>query len=588
MSNSLFHPDYLVVPPEATFSPDPHTDDFIVSHRLKKIFPETGNSFKGNGSTIRFAIYGSGQHLDTRSVRLFFNAQALYSTETSEEKKKQALAPVRFHEWIGTLFQTIEVRLNNQTLISRIDNRNILHHMLALYTVDEDWKGSIAGQNEGYLNQIAYRNTLGQVVPSTALAKAKLSTLPQQYCLELDLENIFQSHKYIPMDLIRSINIELTTAKNEIALVRDFTDLGHGAIETAVDALSFKSWATPGVAARYNQTMLTNYSNITIGGLDIEDLCLPHDPDVFNKAGGWYKTCIDAGYEITQPYITADFYQFSDAYRATLEQAIMSTKVAIQMEGYLNIVESLTEANSHELRIRRNLASVKTLLICFELPAVSTDGVAIDKSFNPERITTSYDGTTNYYDTKYFSDGLSAFERYGLLDYQVFLNGLPVQSHKIQTNYITGNNAEHILETQKAFSLHGNTNTCGHSGESINKCYVDIRNGGEPLGFIDANTTLLDSSNFNDRLMYNQGVYTDIDDRLISTNPVLVKGRTKNHFVIGVNLEKSSQVSGSSMQELTVSLNWDGNSPKGLRVHSFLHFDQHLEIKPGFDFVIHE
>ena len=637
MSSSIFHKDLLVVPPEATFGPKNHSDDFILSHRLKKIFPEN-NTPVGENSSIRFHLYGAGQHLDTRSVRLFFtaniNSTLPYTSKTpsSESEKKfnnrLAVAPIRFNDWIGSLFKTLEVRLNNQTLISRIDSRNILHHVVGLYTVNQTWRRSSSGQNEGYLNSLAYRNIHGNLVESTSWQKALISRRPIQYCIEFDLENIFKTQKYIPMDMVRSLDIELTTEYNVRAITRDHTNLGYGLAN-----VNTKTLYDPFVKAGSGYLNRSVFNDMQVGSDNSYHLTegvqtdreikniggtvtgttqaknLHNTVSIANRGTGWYNAQIAAGYTIKDYYITADFYQFNDAYRATLEQALMETGITLDMEGFLNISEALPTSTRHEVRIRRTLTSVKSLYICFELDKLVRSGVYPDPTFET--------GTSLNVSNKpqYFSDGLSTFERFGLKSYQILLNGVPVQGHEINCLYNDYGsqtvhsilNAEHIMETLKSFSTHGNHLVTG-TDLSSNKYGVDDPT---PLG----SGAAVGTGGVAGSGMYDKGTITIADGAAAytaskvhsDTNIAILRGGdylregvyhttdshaavgvNKSPFVLGVNLEKSSQVSGSSMQEITILLNWAESSPEGLTCHSFLSYDQHLEIKPGFEFVLHE
>ncbi len=680
MSSSIFHKDLLVVPPEATFGPDAHSDDFILAHRLKKIFPENQSTVSEN-NTIRFHIYGAGQHLDTRSVRLFFTAQmntTVPYTKGEDEYKNEAnrkrntrlaVLPIRFHDWIGSLFRTVEIRLNNQTLISRIDYRNILHHIQALYIVNQAWRSSIQGQNEGYLNSLAYRNVKGELVPTNAFQKAQLSLRPIQFCIEFDLENIFKTQKYIPMDLVRSIDIELTTEYNNRVIVREHTDIGYGVgnyilknentpfYQTGAGAKARKKTNLKDARIVYDQTVWTTNKKVSTEIVDFkykastgfEDVDIAHKggilsgeststttktttlsdiaylenltqttvilddgkfntyvkPDdvweYLNDANGYYGKEIDRGYKIVDYYLTADFYQFNDSYRATLEQALMSTGIVLPMESFLNVSEVLPASSRHEIRVRRSLTSVKSVYMCFELPSIVRDG--------------RYNYSTGKY--KYFTDCLALFQRFGLKSYQVLLNGVPVQGHQIQCQYGQArdgsetpmNNAEHILETMKAFSTHGNHVVTGMDLASdkyslINHTFepystnifhqhnfvtansgtdVEIKSSAAKLSDLDNNYTTINQL----IAIQKSGDYVS-DGKYHTTDMSEMSGINKQHFIIAVNLEKSTQVSGSSMQEIVTLLDWEDTTPEGLMVHTFLHYDQHLEIRPGFDFVIHE
>ena len=655
MSSSIFHKDLLVVPPEATFGPDAHSDDFILAHRLKKIFPENQSTVSEN-NTIRFHIYGAGQHLDTRSVRLFFTAQMNTTvpytdgnTETTADENKKrnnrlAILPIRFHDWIGSLFRTVEIRLNNQTLISRIDYRNVLHHIQALYIVNQAWRSSIQGQNEGYLNSLAYRNVKGELVPTNAFQKAQLSLRPIQFCIEFDLENIFKTQKYIPMDLVRSIDIELTTEYNNRVIVRDHTDIGYGPTnhnlkneETIFyrtgygskhrnDAKMFEAgskgynlttdiktkiydfhylqngtttWASTEVAQKEGLSSSDNkLHHIAYNGLKTAavapgtatPLDLNNSYDYFNDANGYYGKEIGAGYKITDYYLTADFYQFNDSYRATLEQALMSTGIVIPMESFLNVSEVLPKSSRHEIRIRRSLTSVKSIYLSFELSSINRTGQYVDGNIK-----------------RYYSDTLALFRRFGLKTYQVLLNGVPVQGHQINCSYGRAEdntetstlNAEHILETMKAFSTHGNHLVTGmdlaadkfslvkHQGDQYSMRPVGLKT------FADDDE--IDAANLNNNTAVVERQFAAVqsgdyvsDGKYYSSDMSEVSGINNQHFIIAVNLEKSTQVSGSSMQEIVVLLDWEKSTPEALTVHSFIHYDQHLEIRPGFDFVIHE
>jgi hypothetical protein len=505
------------------------------------------------------------------SVRLFFNVRRNTTTATTttqegqEQLAKLASAPIRFQEWIGSLFRTVEIRLNNQTLISRIDYRNILHHITGIYTINEAWKQSSNGANEGYVNQLAYRNHLGELIPANSFQKAVLATYDQQYCIQFDLENIFTTQKYVPLDLVRSIDIELITEYNNRALVRDFCQLGSS---SDVSHSFYKPFISHG------DDQLATTSNVILDGTDTElkdlyqlnDLNLVSLNDVCNGPGGYFNEEIGKGYLISDYYVTADFYQFSDSYRAQLEQTLLSTGIIFPMRGFINISEQLTPGTRHEIRIRRSLTSVKTLFMSFELDSLSTKGEVVDIDN----------------DKQYFTDPMSTFLRHNLKSYQVLLNGVPIQGHKIDTSYIapgdgygSTKNAEHILENNKAFKIHGNHVVSGTSSAFTNKFQL-----------VPVRRNHTDVARSGTLCYHGGGGGGDIG--LISTSPRLLEGKTDEKFVIGVNLEKCRTVSGSSMQEIVVLFEWERSTPQNLQLMSFLYYDQHLEIRPGFDFILHE
>jgi len=564
MASSIFHKDLLVVPPEAQYHPKGHSDDLIVSHRLKKVFPENTTPV-GENSSIRFHIYGAGQHIDMNSVRLFFNVRrnttaAEQTTNTGKEQlAKLASAPIRFQEWIGSLFRTVEIRLNNQTLISRIDYRNILHHITGIYTINEAWKQSSNGANEGYVNQLAYRNYLGELVPANSFQKAVLATHDQQYCIQFDLENIFTTQKYVPLDLVRSIDIELITEYNNRVLVRDFCQLGHNYNSQTSFSYPFITHGK-GTAATDSNIELAGAAGIELSQYNSKSKSeLITINDNLNGAGGYYSEEIGKGYLISDYYLTADFYQFSDSYRAQLEQTLLSTGIIFPMRGFINISEQLTPGTRHEIRIRRSLTSVKTLFLSFELDSLSTKG---ELEVNGSK--------------QYFADPMSTFLRHNLKSYQVLLNGVPIQGHRIDTSYIapgdaygSTKNAEHILENNKAFKIHGNHVISGTSSAFTSKFQL------VPI-------------EVNDSVLLGELCFESANGVVYSSAAGLKTAQTDEKFVIGVNLEKCRTVSGSSMQEIVVLFEWEQSTPQNLQLMSFLYYDQHLEIRPGFDFILHE
>jgi len=614
--NNLFNKNFLVVPPEAAYTPLPHSDDFILSHRLKKIWPET-NSTLGENASMRFHIYGAGQHLDTKSLRLFFKARCRYPNGDGPLNTFDYYEPTRFTEWIGSIFRTVEVRLNNQTLVSRIDYRNILHNMISLYTVPDSWKSSIAGQNEFYCNKLMYRTSSGEMKYAPASTLMELSKKDQSYCLELDLENILQTQKYLPMDLIRSIDIELITDTFKRVTTKDWGTLNAATFKLGDpfgEPQTYVRIATDGVnptlldrsdgskvAVTYKNTQA--FDSMTNNIRDISEL-LPNekteitaqqiiwDPELaysINDNGNVstygtydeYKAAKDSErsknslwrtFEVSEYYMTADFYTFSDAYRASLEQALLSTGVLIPMESWLTVTENITKGSTHELRIRRSLTSLKTLLISFENAKLISD-CQVDTP----------DGKI------YVSDGLSHFDLYGLKNYQIMLNGIPIQGHKIKTSYTQGSraqeddNAEHIYETLKAFSIHGDTMITGSQGDGLFKS-------GPELPSIYTADDLLGVGYYESLLRAPDAEDIHPEQAPRSFDQVPDYRRMKQNNIIAVNFDKSTQVSGESMEELVILLEFDQEKipAEGLLAHCFLHFDQHLQIKPGYDFTIHE
>lgn len=607
-SNNLFNKNFLIVPPEAAYAPEPHSDDFILSHRLKKIWPET-NAVLGENASMRFHIYGAGQHLDTKSLRLFFKAKALYPSgneATDSLSTFEYYEPTRFTDWIGSIFRTVEIRLNNQTLISRIDYRNILHNMISLFTVPDTWKSSVAGQNEFYCKKLMYRTPAGFVrfAPSSTLME--LSKKEQSYCIEFDLENIMQSQKYIPMDLVRSIDIELITDSFRRVITKDWGTFNASTFTIDNSITQANGYTDLGRALKNNLTyapdqpfdsMAHNILYLDAEQLEEQKATITADEIEWNAKLSWsfdattgetkqyatrdaYQAAKDnhqqselyRTYQVRDYYMTADFYTFNDAYRASLEQALLTSGITIPMDSWLTVTENINRNSTHEIRIRRSLTSLKTLLISFESPkATSECQITIDGK------------------TQYVSDGLSHFDLYGLKSYQVVLNGVPIQGHKISTDYSKysrqrgDDNAEHIYETLKAFSIHGDTVITGAQGDGLSK------GGAESSSVYDANT-VVEAPYFQNFLEYTEGKALSPANALHSYDQIPDYRHMKQNNIIAVNFEKSSQVSGESMEELVILLEFDQTKmpTDGMLAHCFLHYDQHLEIRGGYDFTIHE
>jgi hypothetical protein len=343
---SFFNINQGAIPVQSTYGRTQHSDDHIKHKELIKKFPDN-TSPVGPGSVVRFHIANAGKMLDPKSILWFFTLKLPTQGVT---KLLQGSA--------HSIIQSVEIRLNNTDLIERVENYNILrgnlHNFLtpALHhetknTIVERLDGSDVGRasnvrrtkfetladSSGYNDSKVTQNTSLSYDDLAYLNKKdaadsdlkvkglddevedshwalKGSESSAKLALRFDLVGFLNQNKFIPMDAIRSLDIEITLASN--TKVR---------APFLFDANDDKTSSDFTAAAQYG------------------------DP-----------------YVISDQYLTMDMYDFSIPFRAALSEAMQESGLYFEIDTYVDYAPALSQGQT-EIILRRDFSSLKGIYI---------------------------------------------------------------------------------------------------------------------------------------------------------------------------------------------------------------------------------
>jgi hypothetical protein len=335
---NFFNINQGAVPVESTYGRTSHSDDHIKHKELIKKFPDN-TSAAGPGSVVRFHIANAGKMLDPKSIVWFFKLKIPGTTF----KLLQGSA--------HSIIQSVELRLNNTDLIERVENYNVLrgnlhnfltptHHEPTKHSVVERLDGSSVGRyshlRDGAVGTITDVKTNDarfyddvNTGEGTTITKYVLThdlhehnhwatndgAVESQLALRFDLVGFLNQNKFIPMDAIRSLDIEITLANADKV---------------------FASYPGP-----------NNNVTDTSAGSDVTTAVLNSRPN---------------NYSIEDQYLTMDMYDFSIPFRAALSEALQESGLYFEIDTYVDYAPSLKSGEA-EIILRRDFSSLKGIYI---------------------------------------------------------------------------------------------------------------------------------------------------------------------------------------------------------------------------------
>lgn len=183
---AFFHPNAKNVPVEATFHPNPHSDSYITRKELYRCFPENKQD-KGPGDIIRFHVSTPNRLVDTRSIAFFFDLSM-----SNEDVSRIA----EFHFTPDTLIKSLQVSFNNSHTVEFLEE---YHRMFNVF--------------KPYISDIAI---LADDTHRAALIGANWNELGQtkQICLKFEMSGVLGINKYLPMDFLGTLDLELRLASS--------------------------------------------------------------------------------------------------------------------------------------------------------------------------------------------------------------------------------------------------------------------------------------------------------------------------------------------------------------------------------------
>lgn len=331
---NFFNINQGAVPVEATYGRTAHTDEHVKHKELIKKFPDNTSPAQP-GSVVRYHIANSGKMLDPKSIVWYFDITIPVGAGTH----------AMFQGSAHSLIQSIEIRLNNTDLIERVENYNILRgnlhnflapgtHQYVNHSIVDRLDGSCVGRyssvREARNTHLAYDDLIdgvaGNADENTALVtSAEESKVTNHWiaygadstaklALRFDLLGFLNQNKFIPMDAIRSLDIEITLAAVEKVFAPYFTTVG--------------------------------------------------------------TSTYPVSYTVSNQYLTMDMYDFSIPYRAALNEAMMESGLFFEMDTYVDYAPSISQG-SGEIILRRDFSSLKGIYLVIQRPKEYTGSGAV-------------------------------------------------------------------------------------------------------------------------------------------------------------------------------------------------------------------
>jgi hypothetical protein len=181
---AFFHPNAKNVPVEATFHPNPHSDSYITQKELYRCFPENKQD-KGPGDIIRFHVSTPNRLVDTRSIAFFFNLNMTNQNESRGEAS--------FHYTADTLIKSLQVSFNNSHTVEFLEEYHRMFNIFKPYISEIDESTHRSALLGGVWN------TLGTT---------------KQICLKFEMSGVLGINKYLPMDFLGTLDLEIRLASS--------------------------------------------------------------------------------------------------------------------------------------------------------------------------------------------------------------------------------------------------------------------------------------------------------------------------------------------------------------------------------------
>ena len=241
-------------------------------------------------------------------------------------------------------------------------------------------------------------------------------------------------------------------------------------------------------------------------------------------------------YVVKNAEIQAEMYTLSQEYVNALSQSMQEAGLTLSFDTYETHYNSLTTGGTHNVVLNTRLSSLKSIYIFFYQPNKTSakEGKRLEKTWIQQRRMYNVD-----------EDAVVK-----LSQYQIFIDGRPVQAHRISTT--DTRHSEALFELQKSFRLHGDVTA----------------------------TPVVSRDEYFDR-----GLSPSVGNGVDAGPNDVQKMFAEEHFVVGVDLEKSDLLSGHSVaNQLWVELQWSGAIGDGVDMYTVLHYDKNVVVYPGLVF----
>ena len=246
-------------------------------------------------------------------------------------------------------------------------------------------------------------------------------------------------------------------------------------------------------------------------------------------------------------FMKADIYEFSVPYKMALTQAVRTAGLYYNFPSYEHHLQQiLPSRGTQSLRFRNSYSSLKAMFCVFECVNDLTISVGEQVPFDNEG---KWHGKTH------------AFPKNYLTSWQCFADGLPVQNQPVNCKYGPAdygdekNNdlndrqdiAESVFEVMKTFEVHADVSFTPD---------VTVKGYGA--------NNFVTNNNPN-------------DEDSVESIP---------KFMIAIDFEKSSLLSGQSVEEIRLDLNFSSAlAPVQTVLHTYFLYDTKLLVQPGLQFL---
>lgn len=301
----------------------------------------------------------------------------------------------------------------------------------------------------------------------------------------------------------------------------------HGAIDHKVGRQFSLHFDLSGIFGRYRKLFWLPLVN----SVDIEIL-LEQNKTVLNQ---WGVDISNATYTVVEPELQVEMYTLSQDYVNALSQSMQEEGLTMAFDTYETHLNQLVSNSSHNVIINNRLSSLKGIYCWLYQPhgTSGNENKRLEKTWVQQRriVDSAQTGVVK------------------LSDYQMFIDGRPIQAHTIKTSDIK--HSEALWEVMKCFRLHGDVSVTPH----VSRNEYSDRGLGCSVGF----GTNVPSD-----------VYKMFDEQ---------------HFLFGVDLEKSDLLSGHAVaNQIWLQLNWSGSIGENVDLYTVLHYDKNVVIYPGLTF----
>lgn len=620
----MFDKRRLTMPTTLQYPIPGHSEGIVLNKQSTKVLTRDGKTQYKGGETVRFKIQDQ-KAIDPQSVVFNFNVHT--------DRPRLSI-----DDWAGSIFRTISIAFNSSQ-IERMDYYNRVHNCLSSFTVDEGYRNSIWGQMEGYYGKVqgvygnlgmniytqneyvidATNSTFQFVVNtddnlSPFTYTATIAAADYKQYTAAALQPVLQAAIQAAAGVDRNNNVVAAPAGSTMTQSNQIWTFTPGTITAQIPGTAITSHyivygnlmsqlgysgtlivgANPSVSLgktveafpvfetidddafpnvttekqyggflnaawkikKYSgsrggidHTVSRQYSvHFDLSGLfgryrklfwlplvnsiDIEIL-LEQPKNVLNEWG--VAIANDDMYYVQNPSLHMEMYTLSQEYVNALSQSMQEAGLTMAFDTYETHIDTLAQSQSHTQIINTRLSSLKSMYVWFYQP--HRDGG--DESKRLEKTWMQQRRIVNLAETDIAT----------VDEYQVFIDGRPIQANRIKTT--DSQHSEALWELMKSFRIHGDITVTPH----VSRDEYQERGLSPSIGKGDN--------------VPNE-IYKMFDEQ---------------HFLIGVDFEKSDLLSGHSVaNQIWLELNWNKAVGPGTQIYTLLHYDKNVIVYPGLVF----